>query len=76
MQFGAMTRPQVEPEAEGTRNSQMLQAALGFFVVALIAAVLGFSGMVVAAAGIARILFFIFLLLFLISLAADLCRRA
>jgi uncharacterized membrane protein YtjA (UPF0391 family) len=53
----------------------MLRWALGFFVVALLAAVLGFSGIAVASAGIAKILFFIFLVLFLISLVGHLTRR-
>jgi uncharacterized membrane protein YtjA (UPF0391 family) len=53
----------------------MLRMALGFFVVALIAAVLGFSGIALATAGIAKILFFIFLVLFLVSLVGHLIRR-
>jgi uncharacterized membrane protein YtjA (UPF0391 family) len=40
-----------------------------------VAALLGFTGVAVAAAGIAKILFFIFLILFLFSLAAHLSRR-
>ena len=46
----------------------MLYWALLFFVIALIAAVFGFTGIAVAAAGIAKILFFIFVVLFIISL--------
>jgi uncharacterized membrane protein YtjA (UPF0391 family) len=53
----------------------MLRWALGFFIVALIAAVLGFTGIAVAAAGIAKILFFVFLILFLFSLVGHLLRR-
>jgi len=53
----------------------MLGWALGFFIVALIAAVFGFSGIALAAAGIAKILFFIFLVLFLVSLVGHLLRR-
>ena len=53
----------------------MLRWSLGFFVVALIAAVLGFTGIVVAAAGIAKILFFLFLVLFLITMVGHLLRR-
>jgi len=53
----------------------MLGWAVGFFIVALIAAVLGFSGIALAAAGIAKILFFIFLVLFLVSLVGHLLRR-
>lgn len=53
----------------------MLRMALIFFVVALIAAVLGFSGIAIAAAGIAKILLYTFLLLFLVSLLSHLGRR-
>jgi uncharacterized membrane protein YtjA (UPF0391 family) len=54
----------------------MLRWALVFFIVALVAAVFGFLGIAVAAAGIAKILFFIFLVLFLVSLVGGLVRRA
>jgi uncharacterized membrane protein YtjA (UPF0391 family) len=53
----------------------MLRWALGFFVIALIAAFLGFSGMAIAAAGIAKILFYIFLVLFVVSLLGHLANR-
>jgi uncharacterized membrane protein YtjA (UPF0391 family) len=53
----------------------MLRWALGFFIAALLAAVLGFTGIAVAAAGIAKIIFFIFLVLFLVSLGGHLLRR-
>lgn len=53
----------------------MLRMALGFFVVALIAAVLGFSGIAVATAGIAKILFYIFVVLFVLSLVGHLFRQ-
>lgn len=46
----------------------MLQWALVFLVVALIAGLLGFTSIYVAAAGIAKILFFVFLVLFIVSL--------
>jgi uncharacterized membrane protein YtjA (UPF0391 family) len=58
------------------QGGTMLRWALIFFVVALIAAVFGFFGLAVAAAGIAKILFFIFLVLFLVSLVGGLVRRA
>lgn len=53
----------------------MLYWALTFFVVALIAAILGFGGVAIAAASIAKILFFVFLVLFLFSLVAHMARR-
>jgi uncharacterized membrane protein YtjA (UPF0391 family) len=52
----------------------MLNLTITFLVIALIAGVLGFTGIYVAAAGIAKILFFIFLVLFVISLFTG--RRA
>jgi len=53
----------------------MLRWALAFFIVALVAALLGFTGVAVASAGIAKILFFIFLILFLVTLVGHLLRR-
>jgi len=57
-------------------EDQMLRWALAFFVVAIIAAVFGFGGIAIAAASIARLLFFIFLVLFLAALLGGLVRRA
>jgi uncharacterized membrane protein YtjA (UPF0391 family) len=53
----------------------MLRWALGFFIFALIAAVLGFTGIALAAAGIAKILFYLFLILFLVTMVGHLLRR-
>jgi uncharacterized membrane protein YtjA (UPF0391 family) len=53
----------------------MLQWALAFFLIAILAAIFGFGGIAVASAGIAKLLFFVFLVLFLISLVAGLARR-
>ncbi|MFC3182996.1 DUF1328 domain-containing protein [Cypionkella sinensis] len=50
----------------------MLSWALTFLVIALIAAALGFGGIAGTSAGIAQILFFIFLALFVISMIARL----
>jgi uncharacterized membrane protein YtjA (UPF0391 family) len=52
----------------------MLSWALTFLVIALIAALFGFTGIYVAAAGIAKILFFVFLVLFLVSLIGGVRR--
>lgn len=52
----------------------MLRWALVFLVIALIAAALGFTGIYVAAASIAKILFFIFLVLFVVSLIMHMAR--
>jgi uncharacterized membrane protein YtjA (UPF0391 family) len=53
----------------------MLSWALTFFIIALIAAFLGFGGLAIAAAGIAKILFYVFLILFVISLLGHALRR-
>jgi uncharacterized membrane protein YtjA (UPF0391 family) len=50
----------------------MLYWALVFFVVAIIAGVLGFGVLAHTAASIAEILFFIFLVIFVIALIAGL----
>ena len=52
----------------------MLSWALVFLVVALIAGVLGFTSVAGAAMGIAKILFFVFLVLFVVSLVMHLVR--
>lgn len=52
----------------------MLWWALAFFVIAIIAAVLGFGGVATAAAGIAQVLFYIALALFVIFLFVHLFR--
>jgi len=52
----------------------MLRWALIFLVVALVAALFGFGG-ISAAADIARILFFVFIVLFLLSLVFGFARR-
>ena len=46
----------------------MLRWSITFFVVAIIAALLGFGGIAGAAVGIAKIFFFVFIALFVISL--------
>jgi uncharacterized membrane protein YtjA (UPF0391 family) len=46
----------------------MLNYAWIFLVIAIIAAIFGFGGIAVAAAGIAKVLFYLFLALFVISL--------
>lgn len=53
----------------------MLYWALVFFIIALVAALLGFTGIAVAMAGIAKILFFIFLVFFIVALITGYARR-
>ena len=52
----------------------MLGWALTFLVVAIIAGVLGFGGIAAASSGLAQILFFIFIALFVIALVARAVR--
>lgn len=49
----------------------MLNWALTFLVLALLAAIFGFGGVASASMGIAKVLFFIFLVLFVISLVVP-----
>lgn len=54
----------------------MLNWALAFFLIAILAAVFGFGGIAVASAGIAKMLFFLFLVMFLVMLVIGVSRRA
>jgi uncharacterized membrane protein YtjA (UPF0391 family) len=53
----------------------MLRYAAIFLVIALVAAVFGFGGIAAGAVDIAKILFFIFLVIFVITLVVGLFRR-
>lgn len=57
-------------------SSIMLRWSVIFFVVALIAAVFGFGGIAAGAASVAKILFFIFLAIFVITLIAGAMKKA
>ncbi len=50
----------------------MLRWAVIFFVVAIIAAVFGFGNIAESATGIAKLLFFLFVVLFVVSLLVGL----
>jgi uncharacterized membrane protein YtjA (UPF0391 family) len=63
------------PEPRRNGGSTMLRWALIFFVVALMAAVFGFTGIALAAAGVAKILFYLFVILFVLSLLGHVARR-
>lgn len=49
----------------------LLRWAAGFFLVALVAALFGFGGISAAAAGFAKVLFFVFIVLFGLTLLAG-----
>jgi uncharacterized membrane protein YtjA (UPF0391 family) len=57
------------------QGGTMLYWAAVFFVIALVAALFGFVGIATAAAGIAKLLFYIFLVIFLVTLVMGLGRR-
>jgi len=57
------------------RRFTMLRYALIFLVVAIVAAMFGFTGISQAASDIARVLFFIFIVLFAVSLIFGLMGR-
>ena len=50
----------------------MLRWSLAFFIIAIIAAVFGFGGIASGSAEIARLLFFFFLVVFIVSLVFGL----
>ena len=53
----------------------MLYYAIVFFVIALVAALFGFGGIAAGAAGIAKILFFAFLIIAIVTFLMSLARR-
>jgi uncharacterized membrane protein YtjA (UPF0391 family) len=54
----------------------MLNMAATFFVIAIIAAIFGFGGIAAGAVEIAKILFFIFLVMFVVTLAMGLIKKS
>lgn len=50
----------------------MLRWAMGFLILALVAALFGFGGLATASVGIAQVLFYLFLLVFLVTLVLGL----
>jgi uncharacterized membrane protein YtjA (UPF0391 family) len=61
--------------ADIAQGADMLHYAIVFFVVALIAALFGFGGIAAGAVEIAQALFYIFVILFVVSLILGLVRR-
>jgi uncharacterized membrane protein YtjA (UPF0391 family) len=57
------------------KEESMLRWSIAFFLIALVAAVFGFGGIAAGAVTIARVLFYVFLVLFLLSLIARLVSR-
>src|SRR4051794_14228851 len=57
-----------------SKETCMLQMAAVFFVIAIIAAVFGFGGIAAGAVEIAKILFFVFLIMFIVTLVMGIMR--
>ena len=54
----------------------MFRWAVVFLVVTFIAGIFAFAGLVLAAAALAKLIFYLFLVLFLLALIAGLLRKA
>jgi uncharacterized membrane protein YtjA (UPF0391 family) len=63
-------------DAHFLRRGLMLHYAVVFFVIAIIAAILGFGGIATGAIGIAKVLFVVFLVMAAVSFLASLGRRS
>jgi uncharacterized membrane protein YtjA (UPF0391 family) len=61
------------PSAHRLENP-MLYYAVIFFVIALIAALFGFTGIAAGAAGVAKVLFFVFIVLAIVSFLVNVFR--
>ena len=62
----------VRPGAQSDQGVPMLKWALIFFIISVVAGLFGFTGLSAASAGVAKILFFIAITIFLIFLALAL----
>jgi uncharacterized membrane protein YtjA (UPF0391 family) len=63
------------PSGTEEQEFPMLHYAVIFLVIALIAALFGFGGIAAGAVGIAKILFFVFVVLAVLTFVASLFRR-
>lgn len=63
------------PLAALTKELNMLHYAVVFLVIALIAAVFGFGGIAAGAVGIAKILFFVFVIMAVVTFVISLVKR-
>ena len=62
-------------QAALTKELSMLHYAVVFLVIALIAAVFGFGGIAAGAVGIAKILFFVFVIMAVVTFVISLVKR-
>lgn len=58
------------------KERKMLAWAIAFLILAILAGLMGFGGVAAVSIGIAKLLFFLFLVLFVLTLVASLLRRA
>jgi uncharacterized membrane protein YtjA (UPF0391 family) len=63
-------RPHLAPRS-GLETNAMLNLVVTLLIIALVAAVLGFGGIASAAVGLAKVIFFVVLLLFLVAVLAG-----
>jgi len=63
------------PDNDRLRGRKMLYLTIVFFIIALVAGVLGFTGIAAGAVEIAKILFLVFVVLFVVSLLIGRRRR-
>jgi uncharacterized membrane protein YtjA (UPF0391 family) len=69
-----LNRAEVETESGKQRELIMLSWVVTFLIIALIAGILGFGGVAGASIEIAKIIFFVALLLFLVSAVIGVAR--
>jgi len=75
LQCSVVGRPRLRSNTHPHRRQNMLHYAVVFFVIALIAAVFGFGGIAAGAVEIAKILFFVFLVIAAITFVMSLLRK-
>jgi uncharacterized membrane protein YtjA (UPF0391 family) len=68
-------RPRARFERRDGRENPVLNWAISFFLIAIVSALFGFSGIAAGAADIAQMLFVLFLVLFAVSLLIGLRRH-
>jgi uncharacterized membrane protein YtjA (UPF0391 family) len=75
--YGRRTSDAVENVANCKREGgNMLRTALAFLLATLATAIIGFGGVAAAGTGIAQVLCFLFLVLFLMTLVGGVVERA
>jgi uncharacterized membrane protein YtjA (UPF0391 family) len=65
-----------QPKGQSRKERQMLHYSVVFLVIALIAAIFGFGGIAAGAVEIAKILFFIFAIMAVVSFVVSLLRKS